>query len=404
MNITLLEVFDKYFKDTVFNNKLVSDVFRYRLDYLNSKKGYLEFFGGNLLGTVPIHFTDSFILKFFDEVLQIDFYGLSESLKKVEDINQDFKISSDVFNLTLMYVIHSFMIDKGLSEKKKEQGMYNIALLFYYRSLAALISNGFKYTADPSIVQAAYASLNNKFLIKKLGSWNKVMDYRANALIDKSSIHYKNLLTFKEDLSIVYAINDSQGRIRDAFKGYYSSIVNIKDEGLSIAKTSSSMLDIDGEEVLKDKTGSVDSYITYIETILSDRDSFIKKDLVDIVSQVNSNTTSKAVEQVLDKIHENSSDEIVVEFIKLTIIHGFYLLDTSLNKVNRKDYAAVLISLKGAYMSSRSNDKDLLRLRKLGDKLMKNFTPKNSGKGLISSTRTSVLLYIMLRVLVGLKK
>jgi len=404
MIVTLAQIFDKHFLGVKFNNKLAKLLYGYQLDYINQNKEYLEFYGGNLLGVQVIRFKDSDVIKLFDNVLSVDYFALEEDFNTVTTINLTYKISGDLFNQTIMYLLHRFLISKELTDNEKNRALYDIALIFFYRCIAALSSYYFRYPADPKIAQAAYAKLSNKFIIKQLGSWNKVMDYRAKALIDKQGIHYKNLIKFNDDDTIVYAINDSQGRIRDLVKNYYREFNKVHVSGDGVGTTSSVVKNEDGEDSIKEKTKSVEAYDVYMQNAIIDKNTFINNELITLISKINSNSSFRIIKHTLEWMFENHSNiihnKLIHEFMHLVIIHSFYLIQNNIGISHLNDYQHILGNLKNLYLSTRSNDKDLLRIREIGEKIVLLANAK-ANKGLVSSTRTSIILYIVLRALVG---
>jgi len=289
MSKTIKDVFDDYMEFVVFDNKLLKAISKYRLNYLNSNPDTLEFFGGNLLGTVPLRFTDNQVNKFYNDVLDIDRELLVLSLKEVDSINEDYKVSSDDFNLTIMYVIHRFLTSKALNSAKRELGATEASIIFFYRTLAALTASSFKFNARPEIVQAAYSNMSNKFLIKKLGSWNKVIEDRVDNLIGKNSKHIKYLQAFKPDDRILYAITDAQGSIKTLFYNYYSEIVKAYESDEVIKSQSSTMKDVEGKEVIKDKTMSLDGLIDTALADLSRQETYLNYKLIKIILDISNN-------------------------------------------------------------------------------------------------------------------
>jgi hypothetical protein len=403
MSVTLKEVFDACFEYIEFDKDLVKRIYKYQIGYVNQSNEYLDFYGGNLLGVHAIRFKDSDISRFFDDVIDVDYLELQASLKYVTTINHNFKISSDAFNLTTMYIMHR-LLNAKLDPKLIQAGIYDTALIFFYRCIAALISDYFRYPAEKKISQAAYAALTNKFLIKKLGSWHKFMDYRANELIDPKGLHLKALHTFDKDDKIVYAINDSQGRIRDVVKSYYSKIVEVRDNKSWTETTSSTIIDVDGEVVLKDRTTSADSYITYLRNIIIDKPSFINAEMVAVIAGMGNMVTGSLINETLKWMSDNyrvkEHHDLIDEFITKTIMHSLYLIIYNMNTKHKKDYAYILNSLKFLYLSTRSRDPDLEIVRDLGYQVMDKATKKNISKHMKVSLRLSIVLYITLRVLV----
>ncbi len=405
--ITIADIFDESFKHVKFNNNLARLVYHYQFSYINKSKEYMEFFGGNLIGTHIVRFTTQDEIRFFNEVLDIDYLKLLKEKKRISTIDHSRKVSSDLFNLTIMYMIHRFLTNPTINDRDRNRAIYDLALLFFMRCLVILNNDWFKFPADPKIVQAAYSRLSKKFLIKELGSWHKVLDYRAKKLVDKNEIHFKRFVDFKDDLETVYIINDSQGRIRDIMKGYYSEFVTTHSEGDNILTTSSTIIDVEGELVLKDKIGTVETYITYLKGIVIDKDSFIKNDLLNIITGLNTNTSNRMLRSVLEWISDNYNSSKyhndIDEFLDIIIIHSFHLLSQN-NITNMRDYPKILVSLKNLYLSTRSTDVDLEKIRNIGEKLITASQDTKLSKSLLMSTRTALILYIIFRSLVGITK
>lgn len=404
MKIMLRGVMDRHFDKVKFDSRLAKALYRFNVEYINSSRELLSFYGSNLLGVEVVRFKDSDVSRFFD-VLDVEQFSLTEDLKHVTDIDQSFKVSSDVLNLTLMYLLHRFINSKLIDNKARDRVLYDVGSLFFYRTIAALISNNFKYPADPKIAQKAYANLSNKYLIKRLGTWGKVVEYRSNKLIDPKGLHYKALKALDDDLEVVYAINDSQGRIRDMIKNYYAEFAKVHSQGESIGRTSSTYLDAEGEESVKDKTMSVERYVHYIQDLLTDEHGLIKDDLLTIVSKVNSNVSYRSLRQVLKWMvgayGHTQHHKLVDEFVQLAIIHSFHLIEYTICPSSLRDYPTILVQLKNLLASSRSTDPDLMKIKQLGETIVtETFTYKINGS-LVIATRSSVVMYLVLRALVG---
>jgi hypothetical protein len=126
MSVTLADVFDEHFKHVKFDSKLARNIYLYQIGYINRNREHLEFFGSNLLGVHVVRFKDSDVLKLFEEVLDVDFLSLSDDLKKVSSINQDYKVSSDVLNLTSMYLIHRFLTSSLIVDAARKRAAYDL--------------------------------------------------------------------------------------------------------------------------------------------------------------------------------------------------------------------------------------------------------------------------------------
>jgi hypothetical protein len=344
------------------------------------------------------------VARFYSDTIDVDYHRLTQHLRKVTTIDHSFKVSGDILNLTLMYVVHRCLSSPQLSEDQRSRAAYDAGLIFFYRCISAIQSYNFRYPADPKIAQMAYANLSNKFLIKKLGSWHKVMDYRSLDLINKSGLHYKGLMSFKDDEATVYAINDSQGRVRDLYKNYYAEFARVHSEGSNIGVTSSTWVDAEGEETIKEKTKSAEAYVGYMRQAIVDKPTMVKDELISVIVQINSNTSFRMVKATLSWLCENYANskhhKAIDEFVSSTVVQSLYLIDQHLEPRHKKDYAHILVMLKNLYLSTRTTDAEIDKIRINGYKLVRLANGRVSDS-LTLSTRTSIILYLTLRALVG---
>jgi hypothetical protein len=398
---TIRSVFDEQFPNLIADKKLAEELHRFRIAFANKNNDHLEFFGGNLTGVHVIRFSDKDFSTFFNEILNINMTSLAAELKKVEAIDANWKIASDVFNLTCIYLIHVFLVSKQLTPAQREEAAINIGIIFNYRCISALMNYYFKYPIDKKLAEAVYSTLSKHFLLKRLGTWQDVMVYRAESIISKTGIHRKALENFDNDASLINVMNDSQGRIRDTMKNYYKYFIKVHSSGDRYSTSTSVGMSTDGTLIIKDRINGLSIYSDYIYSVLTDKQSFIRQELLDIVVDIIYTVQLKqfiiTLEWLSDNyyVHENAS--FVDSIIKKIMVHSYhYLIDNRYILNNKKDIAGLLTRLRGIYTSSRSSDSDLLELRVLGDKLVKLAIGDITAQA-TSSIRTSVFLYISLR-------
>lgn len=403
---TLLEIMDSHFSGFKFNKAKASEIYRYHVRYVNQNPEHLAFFGGNLLGVQTVHFTTRDLNRLYDEVLDVDYEALKRDIGTCPAINPEFKVSSDTTNLVVMYLIHRWLNTPSMTPKDRQRAAYDTALIFFYRCTAILLSDWFKYPADERVVKVAYGRMSQKYLLKRLGTWQAVMDYRAKYLIDpKTSIHYKNLLTFTDDYATVYAVNDSQGAIRSMMKGYYAEFDRVRQEGDSIGVSTSTWTDADGAEQLREITKGPEAVVTYMIGILAEPHNFVKEDVLAVIAKMNTNTSMRMVRSILIWMSEHYNTakyhKLIDEFVTTTIVYSLHLIEHSIQVPNQRDYATIVAKLKNLYLSSQSTEVDLLRTRELGQEIIAAAQPGSRSESLVKATRTAILLYISLRALIG---
>lgn len=402
MRYTLKEAFDDIFAGIKFDEPLAKSLYKFRVSYMSANKDHMEFFGGNLLGVNIVRFKDSDVNNFF-ALFDLEYKEVVDQVRRVTTIDHNFKVGGDVFNLTVMYVIHRFL-NSSVNQNTRQKACYDTAMIFFCRCCAALICANFTYPADPKVAQLAYANLSQKYLIKRLGSWNKVLDYRTLALLDKKeSPHTRTLQFFDEDPKVQYAISDSQGRIREMFKGYYSEFMIVHQQGDSLTIQKSFVTGAEGEDVLREKTMGPENYIYFIREIIPDRETFIRGDILQIVSRNNSNTSLRAVTSTLEWLVDGSMDpkkhKQVDDFVCRVLVLMAHFMQYNIESNRHRDLAYVLSTLKNLFLSTRSVDPDLIKVREMGEKIVTEAQGKLS-TSLMMATRTAVIIYICARALI----
>lgn len=404
MDYSLSEVFERHFEHTKFDAKLARKVYEFQVWLSTKNQEHTQFFGSNLLGCHVLRFLPKEVLGFFDRVIEIDYVLLEKDIRKLTTIYHENSISGDIFNLTMMYMIHRFYQSTALDVKRRMRAAFDVAMIFCYRSVIALTNNYFTYAADPKIAQAAYSSLSNQNLIKKLGTWKKVCEYRAEEMTSKTGIVYERLFLFNDDITITNIIQDQQGRFRSIINLYYDKFDTIHSNGESVGVTSATLTDVDGDVVLRERTKSVENLIHQARSSLSDPNGFIQADLVTVVAEMNSNSSYRMIRATLEWMAKSYADPTwnpaIDKFVTDVIVQSMFYIGKHVSINHRKNLPVILKTLKDLYLATQSQDPDLLSIRKQGEKIMKGFNPQISAT-LMTSTRTAVILYFTLRCLVG---
>ena len=394
----LKKMFETYADYVDFDQRLADRINNFQISFVNKNEDHLAFFGGNLTGVQVVRFTVDDLNRFYSDVIGIDDVEIEEQLHALPVINTDRIVSSDVFVHICMWLIHKFMTSK-LNKKTIERTIQSLNLIILYKFLTSLLFNYFKFPADPQIAAATYAQLSNKFAIKQFGSWSALLENRTKDICSEQGLHYKTIYNYMDDDAILYAITDTQGRIRDMLKNIYAEFMKTYERGNKI-RTSSNSFEFEGEEVLKDKTKNLGSYVNYVYSILPERNTFIKPEILDALEGVVHTAPKKLLEQTLEWVSDNyryHSSKDIEELVKLTLLHSFnYLSDNRTVMKNNTNLVNLSIRLKGIYMSSKTNDAEIKRIRELSEKIVRKATTTKNNS-LVISVRVALLLYIVIR-------
>ncbi|EKD22632.1 MAG: hypothetical protein ACD_84C00031G0003 [uncultured bacterium] len=402
MSENIKSIFEDECKDLEIDTHLAKRISKYNNAFISKNSEHIEFFGSNLTGAHVVRFVGSDRDRWFDDVLEVNDGPLEERLHALPTVNADWNISSDTMNLSCAWLLHAIFISKKLTDAQKHEAMIDVVLVLQYKYLTSILFHWFRFPTDKATAEATYAQLTYKYGLKVHGSWMKLLKSRAEEIISKESIHYNCIRKMDVDDDVTYLLNDSQGRIRDIIKNIYVVFDRVHKQGLRISSTSSVVIEHDGAEILKDKTKSALTYSHYINSIVSDKNSFIRSELTSIIEKlVHTMPPNLFLEslQWMSNNYRQSGAGVVEEVLNITLIHALDYLSHNRELIkNSNDIAGLLGKLKGVYMSSRSTDVELYELRNKTEIIVKNAT-NNKNDSVISSVRTGILLYIVLRAM-----
>lgn len=393
------EEFEIVFSKTHFDTALINNLHKFQIAFINKNNEHMEFFGGKLMGVHVVKFIPKDVTNLF-EILGIQSKELEEAIKRIPTIDKSRFVTSDPFNLACIYVAHMFLSNTKLDEKNRQRGAFLIMLILNYRFMTGIMNRFFQYPIDKEMAQALYANLSYKFLIKRLRNWEEVLEYRALSIVGPNELHHKTLLNFNDDNEVLKVIADSQGRIKDMMKNIYREFIKTYQNGERIYLNNDTATNDEGVEVLRDRTAGLGTYQRYIMDVLTDSNSFIRNELVnvlvDLMDQVNPSQLVKTLQWMSDQILTDNGPDIE-GFVMGNLVFSFdYVTSNQSILHHTKDLGLFLSTLRGAYMSSRSKDDILLTLRERGEWIVGNAL-NTTNKTTLAMMRTAIMLYVNLR-------
>lgn len=400
MSSSIKEVFKRQLSDLDIDSKLVKRLSHFKHAFINKNDDHIKFFGGNLLGVEIVRYLQADRDEWFSEVLDVDDVSLTEALYSLEIINEEYKRTSDVVNLTSVWLLHAIQNSSRLSATEKEKAMIDVVYMLQVKFITSIFAHYFKFPADKEIAQAVYESLSRKYALKQAGSWNALFTERSKDVIAHNSIHFKTIKNFDDDDAILYMITDIQGRIREVVKKMYAVLIQMRDNKDRIHTTTSIALTTDGEAILKDRQRSFSTYKRYIHSVIPDRQTFIRDEVVSVITDAMHTMSPKLFLDVLEYCSANygkTNHGEIGDLCDETLLHAFEFLSTNRALLrNQGDLSKLLTRLRSLYMASRMVDPALLKMRDLADSIVaKSSSSKN--KAMQASLRTGLELYIVLR-------
>lgn len=188
---------------------------------------------------------------------------MKQIIKEIPTIDDNFVVASDPFNVFTIWVTYNILNSK-LDNKLKYQAAQAVLLLLHYKFFTSLVNYRFKYPANEAAMVTTYESISNKFDIKVLGTWKRVMEKGADDAIDPNGIHGKTWTSFNNDLKIIYIITDIQSRLRSKINLFYEAYMQVKAEGDLIGSYDTVGTDTEGQKQIMANEHGIDIAIASV--------------------------------------------------------------------------------------------------------------------------------------------
>lgn len=365
---------------------------------IKSRTDHIPFFGGNLLGVDQIRFYSTDRDAWFDDVLEVDEEYMRECLHKVDVINTEWIVTSDIFNVSCIWLVHLIYSKFGTKNKLAYEAMVEVLVMMQFRFLTSIYSHYFRKPVDNDAAEATYASLTMKFKIRQLGSWGAVLTDRAESFLANDSIHIEALSNLAPDDSVLYVITDMSTRTRKLIKDQYAVLDKIRSGNLRIQTTNASM-ELDGDKIIKDRINSYSVARNYLFDVSGNTASFIKRDLVSVVLDIMNTVSEQNFDDLLKAVANTKTGkprDDVEWMMENTLLYSFDYI--AKNRIRFIDTKFIIIKMRAKFMSSKSQEPILLQLRSRIERFAAANTRLKSPAAL-ASARTTLMLYFLLRAL-----
>lgn len=401
MKETVFTVLERHLPSDNINKILLDKIKRFRYMWGAKDVTYIEFLSSGLIGVHPIRFSEQDDEILFLDILNIDREQIQKEFYKTPGIVKSFKVSSNATNITLVCLI-SLVWKSSLPLETKVDAMKDIYHIFAYKQIGSMYSHWFKYETSLPLAKAVFESLSDKYLIKKLGTWEKLFDHQAKILLPPKGSITKKIISGTTD-DIVKIINDFQNRIRDILKNIYIKLMEVKENNTNLIKSTNqhNILSDDegGTNGLKEMIDNPNKYITYLKSIINQPSDFINKDYIYLVSKFNKNIDNKKLEEVLFYISQNVIDLDKNDFISPVIENSLVYLKSKKIINYKLQLLDCLKHLTGYFKASKVSDVNLKNAKQFLFKTSEEALNINT-KWIITPIVLSICLYIFLRSIV----
>ncbi len=390
-------VLDKHFASVKVDANLAKRIVDYLDAFRTKNEEHIHFFGSNSFGLYKVVFGQADRLEWILDVLDLEEVDIREDISALPTVKAEWKKYTDVMNLSCVYLIHRFY-NSNLPPAKKEEAMVACAMILNIKFLTSFMNAVVLYNTSEETSEKIYDSLSYKYALKKTGTWYNMLMKRSEDMVAPNSIHFKTIKEFIPDEKVLYFISDPQTRIKDLVKNLYDQMIAVKDDELRRLK-SSMMVEMEDGITVRDVSGQFETYNNYIQSVLIDKNAFVKTEIAEVViGLMGGDIPPNVLSDAIIKFYEyyNKKDKDCQKLLELILLHAFDKIQQD-KEIQKKanNIGEFLVYMKSLYVAARSKD-DVVEMRELGDKFIKKRV-KSNNKTLIASTRTGLMLYILAR-------
>lgn len=408
MELTVKACLDELFKNFTFDSNFYKKIVRNNIEFITKNTEYKNLFGSRLIGNHIIKYTMYDKDIFYSNLFDMSYTEVSDKVEEITSINKSFKIARDDVNLVCFYIAHRFLSNPDLKKDKALDYAKEILNYFSYRTLVLITSNYFIYPISEEKALTLIEKLNNKYIIKKLKNWNEFCMYRSDEYLDGK---YLPLLTkLNKDDELPNAITDLFNRTKDTIKNIYREFIDMMENDDIIKSKKNVVNDIEGQEVIVDKIDTPERYFTKIESIITDKTIFIKKEYLNVTVDIIESVSYKQLEETLLFIAEYSyanknNNDRVLEFIKEILVNTIvYLNKNNIFLHGKSDVLSIINNIVGNILHARGTDIEINKVKESGDKLIKDIYKANKkyvNDRTVKNLRNALYIYIVLRAIIA---
>lgn len=375
MSLTTKACFDELFKHVSFDTALYKKLVHNNIGFITRTQEHKHLFGSRLIGCFHFSYTKYDKNLFYDALFGMGVEEVIAAIRDITTIPKHFKIARDDVNLVTFYMAHRFLTNDKLSSDKQLEYAKEALNYFNYRTLVLKSSEFFVYPISEEKAVSLSERLSNKYIIKRVKNWNEYCQYRSSEFLDRKFVI--TLTKFDNDKDLASGISDLYNRTKNALINIYEEFMEMLENDEVIKSRKNVATDAEGKEVVVDRTEGPALTITKVEQNLVDKNNFIRKDFVDIATDIVNSVSYKQLEETLTVIFEyNSIDgktgKEVTLFIHDFLVNCFeYLQQNEVHIGKGSNVLKVVNTIAGNVLYARGTDVGITAVKDQGEKLIK---------------------------------
>lgn len=354
--------------------------------YFETKDQHANALNTPFLGVVPIYFTSIDVAMLYD-VFNINESEINNIIRNSEFTDDSWVVVNDPYNNVIIYLIHRIMSSNTLTVKQREQGSISLLKLLHYKYFTSLVYNSYKFGADEATMTYVVNNLSKKYDIAKQETWKAVIEFRCLDILTQGSVHYKTLMTYADDLAIIYVISDTQSNLRQKIVRINRLYYEAKEQKDAIG--SYSTLDVlDGKKIITSTTEMFDVMISGMNLQIQSPARLLDMELLEVITGKYKEVSPEILRLVLTKFCDLASQQatnsgykskitvvnsetkmkepvyVSCQLLTSEFIQKSYRYCIMSREVNMSSKKAILLKVINTYTSSRVIDEDIQTIKR----------------------------------------
>ena len=256
--------------------QLESKLYRFKLAWLQKDRNHIQMLSSQYTGVYKAVFSQIDMDNFF-KIFNLNGKVLRTGIIKLPEIKKTWNVVTNPMYQLCVYLMHKYTVTKY---KYLERVLILLYELTSYAMLTSILYQFYKREQTIAEAKAVFEKLNYKFLLKKLGSWDSVIKYKAKTVMEGGRF-YEAIVR----LNTLNSIDIISG-IQTSYKSLIINIASLSHGGITgTIDTSTTVVNtMDGETDIK-VIENASNYTNYIKSIVGIKNDFINRPLVSIVAK-----------------------------------------------------------------------------------------------------------------------
>lgn len=391
-------ILEKYTSHIKVNESLAKELQNFVNKFVNKNEDHISFFGSNLTGVQSIYFTTMDKNDLMVEILDgVNDPAIRKEVKALPHVGSSWQVATEPVTLVCMYLVYKYY-NSSLPEKVKFQAMRSLAMIVHFKFITSLINHYFPYNVPEATALATYSALSRKFTLKQEGTWQKTLERRVEDLLFVQDSWHEQIHVYEPDEELIKMFSDMQVRMRSMIKNIAEVTYRLHSLGVGVDADTGTIDTDDGLKV-KDVQRLHSNYRDYLHSTVVDSRSFIKSELVHIISEAISTMPEAPLYDVLSyvSVQAQQNDRKTIAFCDEILIYVFNLLQKEgKDGATLNNLSNLIEKVKAMITASKSNDPAVLQMRKDADRYVKKGSSIRNVAA-AAGLRTGLILYIVVR-------